>query len=103
MGKYIIDGKSYNTETSTEIGHFWNGLGRNDFRNLDEKLYITPKGRFWLEGEGGAMTKYASSAGDMQSEGSGAIVLTDEEALNWCENHDVSTDLIEKYFKIEEG
>ena len=25
MGKQIIDGKTYNTETAEQIGSFWNG------------------------------------------------------------------------------
>lgn len=103
--KAVINGKLYNTETATEIAHNWNGLSVSDFRSIDETLFITKKGRFFLKGEGGPMTRYARPAGNMTAGGSGIIPLSAEEALSWCENHSVDPDEIRKLFgaRVEEA
>jgi len=100
--KRIIDGKTYNTETATLIGTYGNGLSRSDFGFLDKGLYLTKKGRFFLAGEGGAMTEYSESYGGMSSEGEGITVLSEAEALTWAERH-ADIDMIEKHFTVEEG
>ena len=97
--KQVIDGKTYNTETATEIHNHNNGLGKGDFRYLDESLYKTPKGRFFLAGEGGAMTRYAKSYGNTSTGGSGIQAVDHDLALMWCEEHGVDT--IEDHFEIE--
>ena len=100
----IINGKRYNTDTATEVAKYWNGLGDGDFRHLMEELYITSKGAWFLYGKGGAISKYAESAGN-QSWGSSTIIpLTDDEAYEWCERHN-KADVIEEYFsdKVEEA
>lgn len=93
----IIDGKRYNTETATEIAHFWNGLSTQDFRNVSETLYVTKKGGFFLAGEGGPMSKYSQPCGDMTGGGSDVIPLTKDEAYQWCEKY-ADSDVIEQYF-----
>lgn len=40
--KAIINGKTYNTETATEIGHY-SRFGYTDFRYIDEGLFRTKK------------------------------------------------------------
>lgn len=93
----VIDGKTYNTKTAKEIDHYSNGLGCRDFRNLNERLYITKKGNFFLKGEGGAMTKYSRPVGDMTDGGDGIIPLSKMEALEWMENYGAVQDF-EAYF-----
>ena len=102
--KKVIDGKMYNTETAREIASFDNGLGYNDFRHCSETLYLTKKGAWFLQGEGGPMSKYSRSVGDMTGGGEEFEILTPNEALSWLENHEI-TDTIEEYFadKIEEA
>jgi len=100
--KKVIDGKTYNTETAQHLGRYWNGLGNSDFRNISENLYQTKKGRFFLAGKGGAMTRYSESYGGMSSNGSKIFVLTEEKALAWAEQY-MGVDDIEKYFDVEEG
>jgi len=95
--KQIIDGKTYNTDTADCIGNYSNGLGQSDFNNIDEDLYITKKGAFFLYGDGGAMTKYSEPCGNMTREGSGIIPLSEMEALSWMENNGDIED-IEKHF-----
>lgn len=101
--KKIIDGKTYNTETATRIGNRSSSYP-GDFRYVDEDLYITKKGTFFLAGEGGAMSKYSTSYGDNSWGGSdGMEVLSKAAALEWCERYDIDSDVIEQYFEIEEG
>ena len=102
--KKVINGKTYNTETATEIENYGNGLGRNDFRNIDESLYVTKKGNFFLAGEGGAMTKYSEPCGNMTGGGEGIEPLSKTEALAWLERHGTA-EQVEEYFgdMIEEA
>ena len=101
--KRVIDGKVYNTETAEEIGSYSYGY-RGDFNRVEETLYKTKKGSFFLAGNGGPQSKYGYSP--RQNElcgGYGMSVLTEEEACNWCENHDIDAEIIAANFKIEEG
>ena len=101
--KKVIDGKTYNTETATEIGNY-SYLYNGDFHYIDETLYVTGKGTFFLAGEGGAASKYSTDLGNNSSgSGYGMEVLTTGEALQWCEDHDIDADTIAEYFDIEEG
>ena len=100
--KQIIDGMMYNTKTATIIGEYSNGLGESDFRYCWEDLYVTKKGNFFLDGEGGSMSKYSRPCGNMTGGGSRIIALTKEEALEWCEAH-LDADEFEEYFELEEA
>jgi len=102
--KKIIDGKSYNTDTATRIGHWWNGLSRSDFRYLEEELFLTKKGAWFIAGYGGAMTGWGESCdGNARCGGDGIKVLTEIEARQWCETHDIDADIIEKHFMVDEA
>lgn len=103
--RQIIGGKTYDTDAAEEIGHYWNGLGTGDFRNISESLYRTKKGNFFLAGSGGPMTKYSRPVGNMTGGGDGIIPMAKEEALAWAEHHEVSSEKIEKYFSdlVEEA
>jgi len=96
--KQVIEGLRYDTETAQEIGNYSNNLGDRDFHNINESLYITKNGRFFLAGEGGPLTKYAQAAGNMTSGGERIIALSQGEALDWCEQH-LDADEYEKYFQ----
>lgn len=101
--KKIIDGKRYDTETATQIG-FWEFGTSNDHKHVYEALYKTPRNRFFLEYAGGAMSKYAIDQGPNLVGGSSGIrVLTSEEALEWCEQHELDPEEIEKHFPIEDA
>lgn len=98
--KKTIDGKRYNTETATEIHEYSNGLGRSDFRFINETLYQTKKGVFFLHGMGGAMTHYSVCYGGMNSEGENIIPMSRTEALKWLEQFDdrSASSAIDEYF-----
>ena len=92
--KQVISGKVYNTETATLIADWGNGLSTRDFGHCSESLYITKKGAYFIAGEGGAQTKYAQSCGDGIGSGENIEPIKKDEALLWCETHDVDPDTI---------
>jgi hypothetical protein len=101
--KRVIDGKVYNTETATKIAtdSFSN---RSDFHFWVETLYVTKKGRFFLKGEGGALSRWSQpyeTGGTCGGEG--IVAMTKDEARRWCEAHEVNAETICRYFEIEEA
>ena len=81
----IIDHKAYDTDTSHEVGEWWNGRGRNDFDFLMETLYRKTTGEYFLLGEGGARTEYCEWIGDSVYNGERVIPMTYERARDWAE------------------
>jgi len=101
--KKIIDGKLYNTDTAEELGHYWNGLGTNDFRNISESLYRTKNGVYFTAGSGGAMSSYARPCGNMTGGGEGIMVLCVDEAKEWAERHLTAEEYEAIFGQIEEA
>lgn len=96
--KRIIDGRMYNTETATLVGHYNNGCSYSDFHVIDESLYIKKTGEWFLYGFGGAMTEYAVKCEDGMTGGSARIIsFTDDEAKKWLEKYNLVDEYI-KYF-----
>ena len=84
--KQIINGKTYDTATSEGLAEASSDCGHGDFRYWEESLYRTPKGRYFVAGEGGPMSSWAKSCGqNSYSGGSGIRVLTEDEARTWVE------------------
>lgn len=79
--KRIIDGKSYNTETSTLIHE----ISRDD-DSLYDGLYQTKHGAFFIWWY------------DVDREAAGIKPMSDQEAQKWLEQCDVSGEVIERYF-----
>jgi len=103
--KRVINKKVYDTETAKLIGEDSYGFP-TDFRYWEEELYITKKGNYFIKGEGGALTSYAVSCGGGSSSGSCIIKpLSKEQALNWCQEHEIEVNVIEEHFQdmIEEA
>ena len=100
--KRIIDGIRYDTEAAgtVKVARYSDGyLGDFDFVN--ESLYKSKSGRWFLAGKGGARSNYATSVSvGCWSGGSGIIPMTSEEALAWLEARDF-TDEIEEHFGAE--
>lgn len=99
--KKVINGKVYNTETAIELASYWNGLSYSDFGCMTEGLYKTKKGRFFLHGKGGPMSKYAEHHGNCCTEGEDIIPLTLEEAKAWVEKN--ANEKYEELFGAEEA
>jgi hypothetical protein len=102
--KKIINGKIYNTNTANLIASWSNHYYHGDFHQCSKNLYKTRKGSYFVHGEGGPLSEYAEPCGGSgYSSGEGWKSLTEEEALIWCEEHEISAEIIERYFKLEEA
>jgi predicted HicB family RNase H-like nuclease len=79
--KRIINGKSYNTETSTLVHSV---SARNDM--VFDGLYQTKHGAFFLYWY------------DEDREAGGIKPMSDDDAQRWLEKHDADAVIIERYF-----
>ena len=94
----IIDGLRYDTKTATEVAGYDNGLGWGDFRHIEEALFRTPRGRWFLAGCGGAMTRYARSCGgNCTTGGEGIHPIAAADARKWLEARHM-TEALEEHF-----
>jgi hypothetical protein len=88
MTKRTIGGIVYNTDTATYIGDVGNSdwVPASDFDWLQAGLYQTPRGHYFLEGEGGARSAFATTLWDgWIGGGHGVVPLTWQEALECAE------------------
>lgn len=101
--KKVINAKMYNTETAQEIGFYSNGMNYGDFCFVEETLYRKKNGEFFIEGHGGAKSRYARSCGN-QCWGSGEdiVPLSIEEAKEWVEEHCSADVYIETFGDVPE-
>ena len=84
MGRAIIDGRRYNTETATCVAGIGSrsGVTPRDWGYFDGTLYRTPRGNYFVEGRGGPQSLFGVSAGSHGSQGSAGIVpVTEESAM----------------------
>ena len=103
--KRIINGKRYDTSKATEIASYSSPHSRRDFHFYAESLYRTPRGNWFLCGEGGPLSKYSTPAwGGGWTGGEGLTPLTPDEARAWLERHDFVEELEENFAEqIEEA
>ncbi len=116
--KRTIKGKTYNTKTATEVATHSNRYGPADAGFESETLYERKKGGYFLHGEGGWNSKYASVArrepkppgassryrSPEPSRGPGQkIIPLDEDGVKaWC-NKTGKQDVAMKLFEVEEA
>lgn len=101
--KKIIDGKIYNTDTAYRIGNHEHSHA-GDFHYEDTDLYQTPKGAFFVQGEGGAYSRWSRPCGSNgMCGGFGIQAMTPAEALEWCEHAGIDADVIALYFTVTEA
>lgn len=98
MPKKILNGVRYDTEKAELIGDEEYGHG-GDFNRWYAGLYVSPRSkRYFLSGEGGPMSQFATRNSDgSRTSGDEIIPMTKEDAMAWAERH-LSVDLVEKYF-----
>lgn len=86
--KKVIDGAMYNTETARKLGGWSNTYNYRDFNYCEETLYRTKSGKFFIHGEGGAMSKYAQTISSNEWSGGEKIIpCTFDDARKWAEKH----------------
>lgn len=97
----VIDGLVYDTTTAELIAEYeFGGFDSFDFVHL--RLFKTQNGRFFLHGAGGANTEWRTwSSPQRCHEGQDIRMLTETEALAWCEDHRVRADVVEQHFKVQ--
>lgn len=83
--KKIINGKTYDTETAEELAARCENC--RSFEYVNETLYKTKKGAYFLAGEGGPMSRYSVPDGNGSSSGSDIIPLSEEQAKAWTEEY----------------
>jgi hypothetical protein len=93
--KRIMDRKVYDTEAAQSLHTYEPIADGGDFHYFIETLYATPKGSYFVAGEGGGMSPYAESlGGGSTGGGSGIRPMSLEEAMDWLEEtggHEVLT------------
>jgi len=99
----IINGRTYNTNTSKRVGYWTNGIPSNDFGYCYETLYKNTKGAYFLHGEGGAYSKYATAKGDNRGWGEQIVPMTKEEAQEWAEERLEAEEYEEEFGEQEEA
>lgn len=95
--KKVVNGKMYDTDTAELIDVWDNKYNSNDFHYVEEKLYKTKKGAYFLYGEGGPLSSYAEKCGNGSCGSSDIRPMTKEEAIEWAEKREL-TDLFETEF-----
>lgn len=101
----IIGRKVYDTNTAQTVCDISpSGFSGSDFRWEDTKLYKSPKGQFFIAGEGGPMTRWAEPSGNNGTTGGrGLVLISDDAAVSLAERF-ASPGAIEIAFgKAEEG
>ena len=100
--KKTINGKRYDTDKATEIATFDSPHYRTDFHWFCETLYRTARGRFFLHGEGNGLSRYSTSCADGWGPGTRVVPMTEDEALEWCEQTG-NEEAIDEYFTVEDA
>jgi len=84
----VIEGKVYDTLTSAHLCDIsLKGLMRGDFEWEDTGLYKSPRGAYFLAGEGGARTRWAEKIAGGSQGGSGIEIVTEAEAKAMVERY----------------
>ena len=82
----VIQGLIYNTDTAAEVCRVPCSLARTDFGWHRTTLYRTPRGRFFVAGEGGPLSRWGEKvAGNNWVAGSGLQAIGQAEACELME------------------
>lgn len=86
--KKIIQGRLYDTDTAKQVASMSSANNWSDHRHYEETLYQKKNGEFFLLGEGGPASKYATCCGNNCWDcGKKIIPLGYEDAQEWAENN----------------
>lgn len=93
----VIKGRLYNTDTAQKLGWIDNTDRDNwatpllraeiDANVIQETLYLTKSGNYFIHGEGGSLTRYAETLGDhVWLTGEHIEPITEERAKLWAQS-----------------
>lgn len=94
----VIDRQLYDTDAAEQIARFVKNPDTSDSNYFIETLYRTDEGEFILHGDGGASTIYAKKAQSGYMGGQELTPLSEEEALDWCEEKGIDGGLVVEEF-----
>jgi hypothetical protein len=99
----IIDGKIYDTNTAQKLCDIGNDEGQSQFTYDWTYLYRSPKGAFFIAGEGGPRSRWGERTSHGIGGGEGLKLVTEAEARELFELHG-DPDLYEQVFgALEQG
>ena len=83
----MIGNRCYDTQTAKALGHWQRGY-TTDKGHLNETLYVTENGDYFLYGAGGPRSRYAQRvAPNTWGYGERILPMSVDEAHAWAENH----------------
>ena len=77
----VVNGARYDTDRAHRLAR-WERDTNDSADHMTETLYRTKAGKFFIHGEGGPNTRYASRSG---GSGEKIVPLTDSDAREWAE------------------
>lgn len=98
----VIGGLRYSTETATKICTHESDVGRSDFKFERTALFRSPKGKFFIAGFGGALSRWSQPYQNGQTGGEGLIPLDVDGARSFAELH-ADADTIAEFFDIDDA
>lgn len=101
--KKIINNKVYDTEKAKLCGDWYNGHYTSDLDYCAETLYQKKTGEYFLHGEGGCLSMYATRSGGNSGYGEQIIPLTYDEARAWAEKNLDADDYISIFGEPDES
>ena len=96
--KQVINCKLYDTDEAEQIARHAPNTDRRYLYFLIETLYKTSDCDYFVHGEGGAQTKNAKSTGDWRTGSEQVRLLSEEEAVDWCEANAIDANVIIEEF-----
>lgn len=98
--KRTISGKIYDTDNAEQVYCSESDLPRTDFHYFCETLCRTPRGAWFMAGEGGPMTRYAMRSGGSSSYGSAIVSMADDDVRKYLrqQNTDDAETALRRYF-----
>ncbi|MDP9439129.1 MAG: hypothetical protein M3P49_10335 [Actinomycetota bacterium] len=94
--RQVTNGKVYDTDKA-ELLHRYESE-EDGLYGIEEGLYVTAKGAYFIAGSGGAGTIYAARESSTNSSGgSGIQVLDRDAAIEWLERHGGTEALLEHF------
>ncbi len=95
--RLVVEGKVYDTKNAERL-HGWERGYPGDLNAMEEALYRTAKGAYFVAGSGGANTIYAVRESSTTTSGGSRIRPLDrDDAMEWLEIHGGTEVLLEHF------
>lgn len=101
--KKIINGRLYDTDKAELLTIWNNGFPYSDLSFVEESLYRTNKGKYFLYCEGGPNSEYFEWDEGNRRKGETIRPLTSEEARAWGEKHMTVESYIKEFGEVDEA